>query len=115
MREIEVHIPDGAAMPTKAAIEAILRASKLCITLRGTLAACPGCSHWHLKRDRQERGVLELTLWPQRGRIWFSMQSGRKGDWVMPTVSALRHSIESIVAKSNSPAHSSRREKTQKS
>ena len=100
-------IPEGAMMPTVAAIEAMLRAAGLRVTLRGSLATCPGCTHWHLKQG-EERGVLELTLWRQRRRIWFSMQSGRKGAWILSAASALRRKIESKVAKSKSSAQARR-------
>ena len=81
MREIAVILPHGAAIPSIAGVEAAIARGGLRVTLVGTLAQYPGCTHWHLKRGR-ERGVLELTVWPQQRRVWLSVQDGRNGDWI---------------------------------
>ena len=94
-------------MPTVAAIEGLLKRRGLRVTLRGTLARYAGCTHWHLKCGG-ERGVLELTHWPEGKRIWFSMQAGRRGDWVMRWARALKMQLELKVANSKRRAHLTR-------
>ena len=97
MKEVAVILPGSRPMPTVAAIERLLKRSGLRVTLRGTLARYPGCTHWHLKNG-SERGVLELTHWPPKRRIWFAMQDGRKAAWVMKSASGLKRQIELKVA-----------------
>jgi hypothetical protein len=99
MKEVEVILPRSGRMPTVSAIERVLKRSGLRVTVRGTLAGYPGCTHWHLKNGK-ERGVLELTCWPGGKRIWLSMQDGRRGDWVMAAASALKSQLELKVANS---------------
>jgi hypothetical protein len=53
----------------------------LATTMRASLKKFPGCIHWHVKNGR-ESGTLEITLWPQKHRAWFTIQSGRKGSWI---------------------------------
>src|SRR5689334_1210295 len=62
------------------AVESACAELDLTATLKGTLAAYAGSTHWHWKRGR-ERGVLEITLWPAGRRLWISVQSGRTGYW----------------------------------
>jgi hypothetical protein len=63
--------------------------------MKGTLASFPGCTHWHLKRNR-ERGVLEITLWPAQSRLWLSVQDGRKGAWIDAAVDKLLADLTAV-------------------
>jgi hypothetical protein len=67
--------------------------SGLSITMKDTLSKYPGCVHWHTKKGR-ERGTLEITWWPARERLWFSMQEGRKADWVMKSARQFKRQME---------------------
>lgn len=53
-----------------------------------TLRTYPGSTHWHLNRPGAW-GTLELTSWPQAGRLWFSVHANRRADWVAPAIEAL--------------------------
>ena len=64
----------------------------LTLTSRSTLAAYPGCIHWHWKRGR-ERGTLEVTLWPQEHRLWVSVHANRVGDWTEEAAARLAASL----------------------
>jgi hypothetical protein len=75
------------------AVERFCNANGLTITMKSTLSKYPGSIHWHLKKG-QDRGTLEVTLWPAKERLWFSMQSGRTADWVMETARRLRDQLE---------------------
>ena len=69
-----------------------LEQSGLNVTLRDTLKQYPGCVHWHLKQGRQS-GTLELTLWPQEHRVWFSVHRNRSAPWV----EAVRERLYSVL------------------
>jgi hypothetical protein len=75
------------------AIERLWQAHGLSVTLKTTQSKYAGSIHWHLKKGR-ERGTLEATLWPSQNRFWFSMQDGRKGDWVMPAAHRMKAQLE---------------------
>jgi len=51
------------------------------VTLRTSLRKFPGSVHWHVKHGR-ESGTLEITFWPLERRAWFTIQSGRRADWI---------------------------------
>lgn len=59
----------------------VLARSGLTITLRDSLRKYPGCVHWHLKQGRKP-GTLELTLWSDARRAWFSVHRGRAAPWI---------------------------------
>lgn len=71
--------PDGDPAAIAAFVERLCLADCLTLTLRSTLAAYPGGTHWHWKRGR-ERETLEVMLWPQ-GRPWVSVHANRAGHW----------------------------------
>jgi hypothetical protein len=87
---LEVHISRSAGL--EKTIEALCRTIGLSIALKTTSAKFPGSIHWHVKQGR-ERGTLEITLWPSQNRLWFSMQDGRKGDWVLNTAHQLKEQL----------------------
>jgi hypothetical protein len=87
---LEVHISRSAGL--EKTIEAHCRTIGLSITMKTTSAKFPGSLHWHLKKGR-ERGTLEITLWPSQNKLWFSMQDGRKGDWVLNTAHQLKEQL----------------------
>jgi hypothetical protein len=97
MKEFEFHVPtecdlSGAEdMIEKAAAERGLR-----IEMKGSLASYPGCIHWHFKNQKQ-KGTLEITLWPQRRRIWAQVQDGRTAEWIDVELPRLRHAIENKI------------------
>jgi hypothetical protein len=74
-------------------MERLCQAQGLSITMKATQSKYPGSIHWHLKKAK-ERGTLEITLWPSTRRLWFSMQDGRKGDWVMPAAHRMKAELE---------------------
>ena len=82
MTERDLQIPEqvnwsqAAVRIERAAADAGLR-----IAMKGSLRAYPGSVHWHLKSGR-ETGTLELTIWPAKGKAWFSVQSGRRAKWI---------------------------------
>ena len=53
-------------------IDQALGEARLTVTFKTTLRQFPGCIHWHVKRGN-EKGTLEITVWPKQQRIWFSV------------------------------------------
>ena len=62
-------------------VESCCRRLGLVLGMKTTLVKHPGSIHWHFKRPAQS-GTLEITYWPGERRAWFTMQSGRKGEWI---------------------------------
>src|SRR5262245_54214354 len=97
MRHIEIPIPAGAdADRIECAIDSAIQFCGLHTTLRGTLKQHSGCIHWHLKNSKQ-RGTLEITWWPSKGRAWFTIQSGRTARWIDDRMKSLANTICSAI------------------
>jgi hypothetical protein len=94
MREIEFAVPRDADL-TQATklIEKICARHELILAMKGSLAAYPGCVHWHYKREKQ-KGTLELTLFARERRVWAKVQDGRKAPWIEEELPALEGAIE---------------------
>lgn len=73
-------------------VEEAIAASGLRISLRGTLKQWPGCVHWHVRQGRGS-GTLEITVSPEEHRAWFSIQDGRRADWIDAQLAHLRTAI----------------------
>jgi hypothetical protein len=93
LRDIEIHIPSQAdCSQLERSIDQAIAAIGLNVTLRSSLAKFPGCVHWHVKQGR-EPGTLEITLWPQKHRAWFTIQDGRKAPWIDEKLIVLTRAI----------------------
>jgi hypothetical protein len=75
------------------AVERICTSFELEISLCDTLATYPGCTHWHLRKPKHS-GTLEVTWWPSENRLWLSVQSGRRAEWIEDVVPSLRTSLQ---------------------
>ena len=93
MREIEIpllpHIDCGKLALV---IDDAIAEAGLSTTLRDTLGKFPGCIHWHAKNGRQS-GTLEITLWPEKHRAWFTIQSGRTAPWIDAKLALVQEAI----------------------
>ena len=58
------------------------------MTLTTTHTSFPDSIHWHFKPERRIRGVLDLTYWPDGGRLWLSVRA-QDADWIGPAADAL--------------------------
>ncbi|MEX2173794.1 MAG: hypothetical protein WD872_05490 [Pirellulaceae bacterium] len=82
MRDTEIHLPTGVTCQrVEQVIDEAIAQRGLQVTLRGSLKKYPGSIHWHLKNGRAS-GTLEITLWPERQRAWFTIQDGRVAPWL---------------------------------
>ena len=89
MQNIDIPLPTTLDNKTiETFIDAAIAQCGLGITLRDTLKKYPGSIHWHLKLGRKS-GILEVTLWPEQHRAWFSVQSGRRAPWIADEISRL--------------------------
>jgi hypothetical protein len=82
MRDTEI------PLPVKTDCEKLIRfvdealvERELRVTLRDELKKFPGCVHWHVKKGRMP-GTLEITVWPEQHRAWFTIHDGRVADWL---------------------------------
>ena len=94
--EIELR-PEIDLTEVERAIDTALAAAGLAIVLRGSLQKFPGCIHWHA-RQPGESGTLEITLWPQAHRAWFTVQSGRRADWIDGKQAEMRRRLRPALA-----------------
>jgi hypothetical protein len=94
MREIEFVVPRNADLTQSVKlIENICAQHELILSMKGSLAAYPGCIHWHYKRKNQ-KGTLELTLFAREQRLWAKVQDGRKAPWIDEELPALQLDIQ---------------------
>jgi hypothetical protein len=91
MQEFKFSVPAHCNLADAAGlIERVYAKHSLIAALKGSLTRYPGSIHWHCRRPN-EKGVLELTLWPRGARLWAQVQDGRKAPWIdhlLPQVQA---------------------------
>src|SRR5262245_33223979 len=97
MDTVEITLPAGHD-PTAliARIDCAAAAEGLHPGERLTLRSFPGSIHWHMRRPGS-KGVLELTYWPDQGRLWFAVHSNRRGDWIAPAIKRLRANLQAVA------------------
>jgi hypothetical protein len=94
MKEIEIPLPRNAdCLLVSKTIEKICISSGLRVTLKASLSKFPGSTHWHIKR-RDDKGTIEITLWPAKHRMWFSIQDGRVGAWIEEKIGFFQGSFQ---------------------
>jgi hypothetical protein len=81
MKQVAMQVKSWDARRIERTVETVLREFGLQQSLKGTLGTYRGCLHWHFKKPRIS-GTLEVTAWPVKKRLWFSVQSGRVADWI---------------------------------
>jgi hypothetical protein len=82
-------------------IESVAKSNGLVVSLKGSLRAFPGCVHWHFKKERQS-GTIEVTMWPQKRRVWLSVQSGRRAQWIEAALPGMRRSLQDAMKERRS-------------
>ena len=61
----------------------------------------PNAVHWHFKRDRQERGLIDATYWDVKSLLWLMVRH-REPRWVHETAPLLRR-VSATLASSFAP------------
>src|ERR1700730_8875921 len=88
--ETEFEIPKGCdAKSVERTVERLCHTRGLFMALKGSLSQYPGSIHLHFKKDRK-KGTLELTLYPEKSRLWSKVQAGRKALWIDETIRDLK-------------------------
>jgi hypothetical protein len=75
-------------------IEEIIQQFNLVITQKSPLSTFKGSTHYHLKMGKLA-GVLEVTYWPSKKRLWVEIHENRRFEWN----EALIHSFAGALAK----------------
>lgn len=75
-------------------IEGIIKEYNLNMTLKTTLSTMKGSIHYHLKLGKLA-GLLELTYWPLKKRLWVEIHHNRRSAWNL----ALIHPFSEALAK----------------
>ncbi|WP_407272674.1 hypothetical protein [Radiobacillus sp. PE A8.2] len=73
-------------------IEEIIAEFQLTITQRTTLSTKKGSYHWHVKRGKQ-KGVLEITFWPAKGRLWLDIAENRRAPWNIEIITVVAEKL----------------------
>jgi hypothetical protein len=97
--DIEIPCPAMTAADRDAVVAAVLAAAErqsLLVTLTTTHTSYPDSIHWHFKPERRIRGVLDLTYWPDGGRLWLSVRA-QDADWIGPAADALAEALAEAV------------------
>jgi hypothetical protein len=93
LRDVEIHLQPAANCDEVArAIDDAITQTGLNAALRDSLKKFPGCIHWHAKNGRLP-GTLEITLWPEKHRAWFTVQSGRAAPWMDAKMRLIQEAI----------------------
>jgi len=53
----------------------------------------PGSVHWHFKRNKTERGIIDATFWDIKSLFWLMVQN-RNAPWVKAMVPRLRKELK---------------------
>ncbi|MWC30227.1 hypothetical protein [Paenibacillus sp. MMS18-CY102] len=61
-------------------IEGVIEQFELNITQKTTLSTLKGSVHYHLKQGKKA-GVLEITYWPAKHRLWVEIHDNRSSEW----------------------------------
>ena len=77
---------------TASSIEEACLQAGLSLSMKGSLKQLPVNTHWHFKLGK-ERGVLELTFFPDSYELIFSVHDNRKGEWQDSVITRLREML----------------------
>ena len=81
-------------------IEEVVFGFHLEITQKTTLSTMKGSIHYHLKQGKAS-GVLEVTYWPKRNRLFVEIHDNRLSEWnrnmILPFSEALAQCFSGVV------------------
>ncbi|WP_415401513.1 hypothetical protein [Tateyamaria sp. SN3-11] len=58
----------------------------------------PGSVHWHFKRDRKERGLIDATYWKEGVAFWLVVRHSEP-QWVHDTAPHLQKALIDAMAR----------------
>jgi hypothetical protein len=88
METIDISLPSNHSRIAMLALIKHAIADAGLLSDRLELHSYPGSTHWHIRRPGA-KGTLELTYWPQAGRLWFTVHANRRADWIAPAINDL--------------------------
>ncbi|MEQ9641849.1 MAG: hypothetical protein RIM84_17630 [Alphaproteobacteria bacterium] len=102
--DIHIELPPGISRSqVRSAVERAATAAGLYISHVGSYSRkkYPNSVHWHFKRDKAERGLIDATFWDVRSLFWLMIRFAEP-DWVHDAVPRLRKALarEFAAAKS---------------
>lgn len=103
--DVEIPCPPLTAADRDRVVAAVLAVADhegLLLTLTTTHSSYPDSIHWHFKPERKIRGVLDLTYWPDEGRLWLSVRA-QDADWIGPAAESLASSLAEALADEPDP------------
>src|SRR4051794_32707652 len=103
MTEIDIEVaPGDRDDDVVTRVDRAVEACGLTVTMKGTLKAYPGCTHWHCKKGRGP-GTLEITYWPTKRRLWLKVVESRRGGWMEAVIPRLLHELRGSRVSSPFP------------
>jgi len=69
------------------------RARGLAVSMKTSLKSYPGSVHWHFKKGAGS-GVVEVTFWEAKRRLWINVHSNRASSWTSEEMRGLRKDLE---------------------
>jgi hypothetical protein len=90
----EVELP--RSVDIRMVAETVLQTCKargLAVSVKTSLKSYPGSIHWHFKKG-PERGVVEVTFWAAKRRLWINVHSNRTGPWTAEEMRGLKADLE---------------------
>ncbi len=57
----------------------------------------PNSVHWHFKRNKKERGLIDATFWKEGTRFWLIVRNNEP-QWVHDTAPMLQKALEAELA-----------------
>ena len=94
--DIYVDLPEGVSrQQIMGVVERAATAAGLYISHIGGYSRqkFPGSVHWHFKRDKSERGLIDATYWDVKNLLWLMIRH-REPDWVHKTSPKLRRALQ---------------------
>ena len=94
--DLDVAIPDN--LEPKRVAAAVERASKAAGVFISHIGGYsrkkyPNSVHWHFKRNKKEKGVIDATYWDVGNRLWLMIRYAEP-EWVHDVAPRLRAELE---------------------
>ncbi len=94
--DIFVDLPEGVTRSQVVnVVERAAKAAGLYISHIGSYSRkkYPNSVHWHFKRDKAERGLIDATYWDAKSLLWLMIRH-REPDWVKETAPKLKRALQ---------------------
>lgn len=103
--DMHVALPDGVTREQMlSVVERAAEAAGLYISHIGSYSRkkFPNSVHWHFKRDRREKGLIDATFWDVKSLLWLMIRHAEP-IWVHETAPRLRAALAREVEALSAP------------